>query len=493
MISTQKTVKPTILTIFGISGNLSRIKLLPALYQLEATNQLPVDFYIVGITRRHLDVSQLASDLTAELKTSGISADKAVVKKLFTRFYIGNFEITKDADYIGLREYLNNIENEKGMCFNRLFYLAIPPALFSDIVKKIGFGGLHKGCQHKTHESRLLIEKPFGFDLSSARELISVIGKFFKESQVYRIDHYLAKETVMNILRFRHEHPEIESLWNKNYVSHVQITAAEDIGIGSRADFFEQTGALRDMVQSHLLQILALVAMDLPNKSDSRTIHQKRLEVLTNLKAIKPNEVNEHVVRGQFTEGKIKQQSVAGYRQEINSPSTKTETFVALQLYINQPIWQKVPFYIRAGKRLPEKLTDITLVFKGSNDNSETNTLSIRIHPTQGIAVNVATTSPAKRKIRIQECYNLDSNKLKLDAHARLLLNAAQGDQTLFPSSEEVLASWSFIQPVLNEWGKNYRSLEFYSAGSWGPAGSSRLLVPEHHEWLASKINVCPV
>jgi len=499
MISTpakSQGLPPTLLTIFGITGDLARIKLLPALYQLESQDSLPKEFYIVGITRRQLTTRLLRKQLIQELQKSGTTADKKVINRFFKRFYVGKFEITQEADYPEIRKLLDGIEAERGVCFNRLFYLAIPPTLFAPVITKLGAGGLHLGCQHRRGQSRLLIEKPFGFDEASAKELINQIGRHFKENQVYRIDHYLAKETVLNILNFRFENPLIESLFNSQLIDHVQITAAEDIGIGSRINFFEQTGALRDMIQSHLLQILTLVAMERPPNNSADSIHKHRLAVLNSLRPIKPNQVDKLAVRGQYTANKIGSKDYSGYRQKVGNPRSNTETYAALQVEIDNPRWRGVPFFIRAGKRLPQKVTDITIVFKGKQTSKDrTNTLTLRLQPNEGIALDLLVKKPGLagglEPVQMDFCYRHRFSERHLDAHARLILNAIQGDRTLFPTSKEVMAAWHFIQPILHSWQQTGTSLQKYKASTWGPAAADKLMA-RHGEWLAARLNICP-
>lgn len=497
MKSTQNKIntEPTLLTIFGITGDLTRIKLLPALYQLERKRQLPKNFYIVGVTRKKLDILDLRADLVQEIEKTKAQVDQRVLDTLFARFYIAQFEITKDEDYPRLREFLNEIEDKKGVCFNRLFYLAIPPTLFASVIEKLGKGSLHLGCQHGKMQGRLLIEKPFGFDVPSAEGLITTIRNYFKESQVYRVDHYLAKETVLNILKFRFENPLVESIWNKDFIDHVQITAAEEIGIGSRISFFEQTGALRDMIQSHLLQILALIAMEQPKSQNSSEIHANRMDLLGSLKPIKPMDVDKLAVRGQYIKNRIGTKEFSSYREKVNNSRSITETYAALKINIDNKRWSGVPFIVRAGKRLPQKVTDITLVFKGSKASKNINTLTIRIQPNEGIGMNLLVKKPgledALEPAQMQFCYDQTKSEEHLDAHARLMLNASRGDQTLFPSSNEVMASWKFIEPVLHHWQQSGNSLEFYKAGTWGPPGANKLLAPIHGDWLASNINIC--
>lgn len=494
-IPNKNKTDPTLLTIFGITGDLTRIKLLPALYQLERKNQLPKNFYIVGVTRRKIDLNILKSDLVQEIEKTKVPVDAKALEQLFTRFYIAQFEITEDSDYPKLKEFLNNIEDQKKVCFNRLFYLAIPPTLFANVIDKLGKSELYQGCQHGKMQGRLLIEKPFGFDVPSAKELISTIKTYFKESQVFRVDHYLAKETVLNILKFRFENPLIESVWNRNFIDHVQITAAEEIGIGSRITFFEQTGALRDMIQSHLLQILALVAMEQPKTNKSSEIHANRKKVLTQLKPIKPTDVDKVAVRGQYIKNHIGTKEFSAYRDKVENKHSITETYAALKIEVQNERWLGVPFVVRAGKRLPQKVTDITLVFKGNRSSENINTLTIRIQPNEGIGMNLLVKRPgledALESAQMQFCYDQSKSTEHLDAHARLILNAAQGDQTLFPSSDEVMTSWEYIEPVLHRWQQNPDTLEFYKAGTWGPAGADTLLKSVGSPWLAANINIC--
>jgi glucose-6-phosphate 1-dehydrogenase len=293
-------------------------------------------------------------------------------------------DITKPGEYTMLKTELDKIEDTLGLCLNRLFYLAIPSQVFSPIVRALGKGHLNDGCQHSRAESRLLIEKPFGYDLVSARELIQEIGAVFSEKQVYRIDHYLAKETVQNILTFRLQNPLFSSVWNRQHISHIKVVAAESIGIEGRINFYEQIGALRDIIQSHLLQIAALITMELPPRVSPQTIHAAKLHILKTFQPPFSNRLNTLTVRGQYQ----------GYRQEVSQPNSQTETFAALRITSTDPVWKGVPIVLQTGKQLTAKLTEATVVFKGSARSAASNQLTVRIQPEEGMTLSLQVKQP---------------------------------------------------------------------------------------------------
>lgn len=493
--SKASNLQPTLLTIFGITGDLSKQRLLPALYNLEKASALPKDFYVVGVTRRSLSKQQIRQ----AIKSTVDEPSNGVLLRLMKRIHIAHIHITDNSEYPKLRQFMDNLEQQYGVCFNRLFYLAIPPSLFASVVSHLGAGELHKGClKHHSRESRVLIEKPFGYDTASAKELIKRIDKYFKENQVYRIDHYMAKETVQNIIQFRFANPLIDAVWNHKFVDHVQITVAEDSGIGFRKDFYEQTGALRDVLQNHIMQLVAVAAMERPANMSAAAIQSARLKVLQSLVAPSPNQVSKLAVRGQYVAGKVNSHSVKGYRQEVGNAKSFVETYAAIKYEINTPRWRGVPFVLRTGKRLSQKVTDVTLVFKDRQRHKRpANTITIRVAPNEGIALDLLVKKPGltndTEQAQMDFCYSRSFDGDHLGDYERLLLSAVAGDRTLFPTGAEVMASWRAVEPVLSAWSKSGAGLTTYRAGSWGPSAAEQLAARFGCDWLAHKLNICPV
>jgi glucose-6-phosphate 1-dehydrogenase len=457
-----KPINAAILTIFGITGDLAHRKLLPALYFLQKEKRLPHDLRIVGVTRQGTTVETVVDSIRKHLEDDGERCDPAVLKQLAAITSIVTMDITAGADYEKLKIELDQIESSVGICLNRLFYLAIPSQVFAPVVRLLGTAKLHTGCQHHIAESRLLIEKPFGFDMASANELIEVLSHDFSEDQIYRIDHYLAKETVQNILTFRYHNPLFANSWNNQYIRQITITAAEKIGIEGRATFYEQMGALRDLIQSHLLQVLALIIMDEPAHMTSSAIHAKKLAAL---KAIRPphdHEMASKTVRAQYD----------SYKGEVQNPASTVETFAAVNLSIDNQTWQGVPVLVQTGKSLAKKTTEICLEFQGEQPN-DNNRLIIRIQPDEGITLQVNIKQPGyanvMEPVQMNFSYDQQLSARHSEAYQRVLLDALKGDKTLFATSQEVLECWRITQPILHAWENNAVPLLTYPSGSDGP------------------------
>jgi glucose-6-phosphate 1-dehydrogenase len=482
----QPLSQPATLVIFGITGDLARRKLLPALYYLTKHDLLPKPFKIVGVTRRGIAVADLLKTIQENVEKQGKPCEQAALKRLGDSLEIVTMDLLKTDDYRTLRKRLDAIETEVGVCMNRLYYLAIPAQTYEPVVRELGAGGLNHSCPHGTGAARLLIEKPFGYDLASAHELIAQLNEHFIEAQIYRIDHYLAKETVQNILAFRFQNPLFRRVWDNSAISHITITAAEEIDIEGRATFYEQTGALRDFVQSHLLQLLAVITMDEPATLTAEKIHQQKLALLQAVKPIAPNAVATQTVRGQY----------AGYRDDVQDAGSITETYAALRLNIDTPRWRGTPILVRTGKALAEKTVEISVIFSDSSTLTGDNTLTFSIQPTEGIAMQLLAKKPGfaneTEPVHMEFCYNraFKTEAGHPDAYERVLIDAFRGDKTLFATSDEVLAAWRVLENVINEWAKNDNGLHVYERGSWGPEAADQLAEsagatwPTHHRGL---------
>lgn len=480
-------LEPAILTIFGVTGDLAQRKLLPALYHLAHDKLLPDSFRIVGVSRRGTTTKDVLAAIEKSVQSTGDSCDTDTLSWLENAISIIDMDIANPSEFAKLKTELDAIEDKLGVCLNRLFYLAIPSTLFGAVAERLGHEDLNTGCQHGATESRLLIEKPFGYDLNSAQALIATLQKSFVEEQIYRIDHYLAKETVQNILTFRFENPLFGTSWNKDHISHITITAAESIGIEGRVNFYEQMGALRDLIQSHLLQILALVTMDKPAKMEAADIHAAKEKLLSLIVPPTPEKMPAETVRGQYST----------YKAEVASTHSQTETFAAVRLTIDDQKWQGVPMYIRTGKALAEKVTEVTVVFRDPHSSQCTNYLTIRIQPNEGIVLNLRIKKPGFEHdiedVQMDFCYDEKLSVTHPDAYERVLVDAMRGDKTLFATSQEVLASWKITQPILDSWQNGQCPLEAYDNGSWGPATADTLLQEVNDHWPTDNLHVCSV
>jgi len=480
--------KPAILTIFGITGDLSRRKLLPALYHLAHDNLLSKNIKIVGVSRRGTTTDDVLKAMKLSVEASGgAKCRKEVLGFLKERISIIDMEITDEKQYARLKKELDKIETSVGICLNRLFYLAIPSTLFGSVIKRLGRNDLNEGCQHGKAHSRLMIEKPFGYDLKSAEELIAQLQDSFTEDQIYRIDHYLAKETVQNILTFRFQNPILNNSWDNTSISHIMITAAESIGIEGRVAFYEQIGALRDLIQSHLLQIVALITMDEPGNMNSDSIHEKKAKLLNAIKPPSDNLMKKHTVRAQYS----------GYKKEISKATTTTETYAAVRLSIDNDRWRGVPVLIRTGKSLADKVTEITIVYRDKNESERTNTLTIRIQPSEGIVLDLKIKKPGFEEgedhVQMDFCYSEQMKVSHPDAYERVIIDAMRGDKTLFATSEEVLASWRITEPILKAWQLNLCKMHTYKNGSWGPIAADKLAINAGTEWMTDSLHICTV
>lgn len=456
---------PAIIVIFGITGDLSSRYLLPALYHLLKDNLLHKDTEIIGITRRDVSVGDLLNRTKLNVLEADEPCDPQVLARMQNILSMYKMDLDNGDDYDKLKRHLDDTETKHGLCMNRLYYLSIPPDAYQLTVSLLGAHGLNGSCQHNNAETRLLVEKPFGRDLLSAETLIAATGKDFAEDQIYRIDHYLAKETVQNILAFRLHNPIFEALWSNHYIAGIDINAKETIGIEGRATFYEQTGALRDFTQSHLLQLLAATTMEKPTSASSEAIHAARLKLLEEIEPVPPDKVSERTVRGQYK----------GYRDEVGNAGSTVETYAAIQLYVQNSRWEGVPITIRTGKALDERSTIINLTFnhpRGATHHP--NVLTIAVQPREGISVDLFVKRPgfdnAMQMVPMDFRYerNFGSSNHP-NAYERVLVDAIRGDRTLFATSEDVIASWRALQTVIDAWDEGTPELQTYDPGSTGP------------------------
>jgi len=457
--------EPTTFIIFGVTGNLARTRLLPALYHLLKDNLLHKDTVIIGISRRELSADELINEVELCVLENDKACDPVVLQEFKQHLRTFRLDPLKATDYRRLGSELDSIETEKGMCMSRLFYLSIPPQVYEPVIENLGRSGLSKGCNHPGGQTRLLVEKPFGYDLSSATELIESTKRYFMEEQLFRIDHYLAKETVQNILVFRKHNPLFADLWSSRCVSAINLIFHEQIGINGRGEFYDNIGALRDVVQNHLMQLLTLATLELPaSLHDSNALHRAKEQLLTSIKPVDLRTAG--VQRGQYR----------GYRDEVSKPRSTTETFTSLSLAIDNKRWQGVPVHISAGKALKAKQVSLTMVF--GSESAGTNALTFRIQPNEGIDVEVAAKRPgfesAIERVHMDFSYRgVFAEPEHPDAYERVLVDAIKGDHTLFATSREVLESWRILQPILDAWEIRANDLFTYERGTDDPVVES--------------------
>ncbi len=487
----DRHAEPVVVVIFGASGDLTKKKLLPALFHLEQSGLLPQEFAVVGVARR--DLSQTFNpDMKKAIVSSGVDESDPKLAGFMEKvsYFTTNFD---DAEGYGrLKEELKKIDGERGTKGNRLFYLAVAPEYFGQIVDTLGRHGMQKGEDGAT--VRVIIEKPFGHDLDSARALNDEVAKVFGEEQIFRIDHYLGKETVQNILVFRFANALFEPLWCADYIENIQITAAESIGIEGRGPFYEKAGASRDILQNHMMEMLSFVAMEPPAKFEARGILEEKTKLF---KAIQPLTL-ETSARGQYgagevSDGKGKTEHAKPYREEDRvDPNSVTETFAAVKLLIDTPRWKGVPFYLRAGKRLSKRVTEIVVEFKQAPKQifgeTPTNLIRIRIQPDEGITFLFGNKLPTPDTTIVPVAANFKYNdafgKYTANGYERLLLDAMLGDATLFSHREAVEVAWALYTPLLEAWAANPpKDFPNYESGSWGPKAADDLLAQDNHRW----------
>ncbi len=494
----RRPVEPFTVVIFGASGDLTSRKLIPALYHLALEKQLPNPHRIIGFARREKSDDGWRQELREALghfsRTQPVNED--VWNEFAKNLVYCQADISDSAGYTKLKAILESFPDPR-LQTNLLYYLATQPSQFGQVAAHLSAASLlHK--ENDTYADRLVIEKPFGHDLASARELNADLVRHCHERQIFRIDHYLGKETVQNILMFRFSNGIFERLWNRDAIDHVQITISEKLGVGARAGYYEEAGAMRDMVQNHLLQVLSLVAMEPPVSLEPENIRDEKVKLLKSIRPMSAAQVLENVVRGQYFAGEIDGEARPAYRGEPKvKPNSHVETFAAMRLFIDNWRWHGVPFYLRTGKNLPLSASEVRIQFKPAPNilfaarkdaNLDPNALTLRLQPNEGIILRfngkIPGTTTELRPVRMRFSYDTEFGAYTPEAYERLLLEAIAGDATLFIRRDEVETAWSIVDAIRNAWvGKALSNREFYAAGTWGPTAAEDLMARDGREW----------
>lgn len=494
----RKAVEPCSIIIFGASGDLTARKLIPAFYHLFKEKQMPAPFRIIGFARREKTDESWRIELREAL--DHFSRTKPVDDAVWSEFarsvsYCCG-DLTENEAYRQLQQKLESF-GDPALRQNLVFYLATMPSQFGLVVERLHGAGLLQRDGDQGWQ-RIVVEKPFGHDLASAHTLNSDLTRFAHEQQIFRIDHYLGKETVQNILMFRFSNSIFERLWNRELVDHMQITVSEKMGVGGRGGYYEEAGALRDMVQNHLLQVLALVAMEPPVSLEAESIRDEKVKLLKSIRPLRPEDVAKQVVRGQYFAGVVDGQPQPGYRQETKvKPDSNVETYAALKLFIDNWRWSGVPFYLRTGKCLPLGASEVRIQFRPTphvlfaaacGAKLDPNGLTLRLQPNEGINLRfngkVPGTSLAVRPVRMHFSYDAEFGAYTPEAYERLLLEAIAGDATLFIRRDEVETAWQIVDSIRKGWdGRSLTNREFYAAGTWGPIAAEELLGQSGHAW----------
>ena len=503
-LALERIPEPCLIVVFGATGDLTSRKILPAVYNLRRAGLLPAETSVVGFSRRPLADAEFRKMMrTSVEENSRVKVEDGLWNDFAEGIFYQPGQFADRAAFRELAERLEQIDAARGTRGNKLFYLATPPSAYEEIIDNLGKAGLQRQGADGKGWARIVVEKPFGHDLESAIELNNSLMEVFDESQVYRIDHYLGKETVQNLIVFRFGNGIFEPLWNRRYVDHVQITVAEDLGVEGRGEFYEQAGASRDILQNHLLQLLSLVAMEPPIAYEADALRDEKTRVLRSIDT-KWTEarVRANVVRGQYTDGWIGDKQVVGYRQEDEvSPDSKTETFVALKVEVQNWRWADVPFYLRTGKRMARRATEIAIQFKlpplmlfgESATPPEPNLLALRIQPDEGIMLRFAAKVPDLgldvRSVNMDFTYGMSFAREAPEAYETLLLDVMLGDPALFTRADEVEAAWAIVTPMIDVWqewdreGTPDSDICFYEAGSWGPEAADKLIEHDGRRW----------
>ncbi|HEV7888356.1 MAG TPA: glucose-6-phosphate dehydrogenase [Acidimicrobiales bacterium] len=490
-LESDRRAPPCVLVVFGASGDLTSRKLMPALAELADNRRLPAAFSVVGIARTEMN----DDDFRARM-LKAVDKPSAAWEHLVSGFRYVAGDYAAGDTFETLKRVLDEVDAERGTSGNRVYYLATVPQVFGEVAAALKSCGLNRP-QDGGAFARIVVEKPYGHDLASARELDARMHDAFDEEQIYRIDHYLGKETVQNVLALRFANAIFEPIWNRRYVDHVQVTVAESIGVGHRGGFYEQAGALRDIVQNHVLQVLAMTLMEPPAVIDAQGIRDEKVKALRAVDILGADEVVNEVVRGQYDEGWVEGEHVPGYRQEEGvTPDSRTETYVAMRVRVDNWRWAGVPFYVRTGKRLPKRYTEVAMEFHdvphlpfGSRETRglQPNALVLRIQPDEGITLRFGAKVPGQafrvRSTSMDFSYGAAFLEETPDAYERLLLDAMVGDPTLFIRTDEVEQAWRICDPILEAWQDPGLPLARYGAGTWGPREADRLIEGDGRQW----------
>ena len=483
-----------IYVIFGASGDLTKRKLVPAIYSLFVQNMLPEKFVLLGVSRTEFSDDEFRANMKSAISEFKEIDDDSKIDGFIKKIFYKSISFDETTTYQKLKKRITELRKNNNISGNTIFYLSTPPSLYGTIPQHLAAVGLNI---QDDGWKRLIIEKPFGYDLQSALKLKDQLLKDWNEEQIFRIDHYLGKETVQNLLVTRFSYGIFEPLWNRNYINHIEITSAESIGVEKRGGYYESSGAIRDMVQNHLLQVVGLTAMESPSSLEPIAIRNEILKVFQSLRPIKIEDVKNVAIRGQYLSSKIKGEQVPGYREEEGvDPESVTETYAAIKFYIDNWRWGSVPFYIRTGKRLPTRVTEVVIHFKptphflfSQNDVCQScNQLVIRIQPDEGILLKFGMKTPGAgfdvQNVNMDFHYSDLTNQRIPSAYERLLYDTMKGDATLFARTEEVLEAWKFLSPVIDCW-KNDKDVPLfgYPAGTWGPENADDLIEDKKMTW----------
>jgi glucose-6-phosphate 1-dehydrogenase len=500
-MSGQRPCDPCTVVIFGAAGDLTKRKLIPALYNLSTYGLLPAQCAVVGVARRPLGDAEFRSQMAAELQKYATSPVSAEVAASFTaRHYFVGGDLADPATYAALKARLEEIRQKQGGSGNVVFYMATPPSEFAGIAKGLAAVGLAKGSGSDDSEGwrRVIIEKPFGHDLDSAVALNHDLRGVLNESQLFRIDHYLGKETVQNLLVFRFGNGVFEPIWNRRYIDHVQMTVAEDLGVEGRGGYYDTAGVMRDMIQNHMFQLLALVAMEPPISFQGEGVRNEKVKVLDAIRPMQPEQILANTVRGQYGEGTIHDQRVPAYRNEPKvPPQSKTETYAAVKLQVDNWRWAGVPFYLRSGKRMARRATEIVITFRRPPlllfqrtpvDEIQPNKVVIRIQPDEGISLVVQAKQPGPSinlaPVKLDFSYKDFGAQVETTGYEQLLYDCMIGDPTLFHRADMVEAAWKIATPILDLWASlPARDFPNYASGSWGPAAADQLIQRDGRDW----------
>jgi glucose-6-phosphate 1-dehydrogenase len=487
---------PCAIVIFGGAGALSHRKLLPALYNLALDGDLPERCPIVAFSMEDLDDQRYREWARDGIeKFSRRRIDPAVWEKFGPRLHFVRGRFTERADYDGLRARLEEIDRTYVTGGNHVYYFAIPPSFIESCAAMLHEAGMIRQPDGEQHFTRVVVEKPIGYNLASAMAIDDRLSTHFDESQIFRIDHYLGKETVENLMVLRFANAIFEPLWTSRFVDHVQLTVAEDEGVGTRASYYERAGALRDMVQSHILGVLSIIAMEPPRSTRSRAVRDSKLDVLRSIRPFSDEDIEKFTVRGQYSAGLVAGSAAPAYRDEENvAPDSRTETFVAMRCWIDNWRWAGVPFYIRTGKRMPKRTSEIAIYFKSvprilynANPRAQLapNMLTIRIQPDEGLSVHIISKVPGAQ-VRLQQvAVDFHYSSTTPEAYETLLRDIIHGDQTLFMRRDAVEASWSLVDPIIGAWGDSPADPPLYAAGSWGPIEAALMMAADGRAWRA--------